>query len=266
MNKQKKSLSISTMLSTTLILTLSAFATYADKLIYSPKSAVAKLAAAKFSYFSESAAAKLSYSPESAPFNTKFKEWSAQWWQFMLSFPVAVNPLLDEKCVVGQRGSVWFLSGGDGFETSHTCTIPAGKSLFFPLLSLATIGDPYISADELRADIAPCLDTVTAVSVEVDDNSIIRFNKINKFRVKSEVFDVTLPEENLFSLVGDVPPGTYSPAVADGFYVMLKPLKVGDHTVHISAVMPGIKDYDACADPMSLDVTYTLTVVPVTLK
>ena len=47
---------------------------------------------------------------------------------------------------------------------------------------------------------------------------------------------------------------------------MLKPLKVGDHTVHVSAVMPGIKDYDACADPMSLDVTYTLTVVPVTLK
>ena len=272
MNKQKKSIRISTILSAMLILIFSVSTAYANKLIYPLKFASPKLgnssvlSAGKLSYFSKSTEANLFYSPESAPFHTNLSEWSAQWWQFMLSFPIGVNPLLDEKCVIGQRGSIWLLSGGDGFESSHTCTIPAGKSLFFPILSLSVIGDPYISVDELRADIAACIDTVTVASVEVDNHPIIRQNKIKKFRDKSKVFEVTLPEDNLFTLVGDVPPGTLYPAVADGFYVMLKPLKVGDHTIHIRAEMPGIMDHDICADPISIDATYSLTVVPVALK
>ena len=39
---------------------------------------------------------------------------TGQWWQFMLSTPASVNPLVDltrVDCIVGQRGSVWFLGG-----------------------------------------------------------------------------------------------------------------------------------------------------------
>jgi hypothetical protein len=38
-----------------------------------------------------------------------FKQLSAEWWQWSLSFPVSESPQLDvtgERCVVGQRGSV----------------------------------------------------------------------------------------------------------------------------------------------------------------
>jgi hypothetical protein len=63
-----------------------------------------------------------------------FEQLSAEWWQWALSIPVSENPLLDEtgeKCVVGQRGSEWFLAGNfAGGRTTRTCTVPEGKTLF----------------------------------------------------------------------------------------------------------------------------------------
>ena len=65
------------------------------------------------------------------------KSLSAQWWQWALSIPSSENPLLDttgEKCMVGQRGSTWFLAGlfGGGAPVIRTCTVPDNVNLFFP--------------------------------------------------------------------------------------------------------------------------------------
>ena len=57
---------------------------------------------------------------------------------------------------------------------------------------------------------------------------------------------------------GTVPAGIYSPAVADGVYVHLEPLRVGNHTLHFHA-----EDKDG---NIVQDVIYDLTVVPVLLK
>jgi hypothetical protein len=57
---------------------------------------------------------------------------------------------------------------------------------------------------------------------------------------------------------GGVPAGTYSPAVADGYYVRLNPLQVGNHTLRVRSKNPS-------AD-FTIDVTHKLTVVPVSLK
>ena len=61
------------------------------------------------------------------------KNLTAQWWQWVLSIPVFENPLLDqtgEKCVVGQRGPVWFLAGNfGGGETTRSCSVPEGNLL-----------------------------------------------------------------------------------------------------------------------------------------
>src|SRR5262245_29132534 len=49
---------------------------------------------------------------ESHPYGLTYGEWSAKWWQFVLSIPAPNNPLLrDDKCTVGQTGRVWFLTG-----------------------------------------------------------------------------------------------------------------------------------------------------------
>src|SRR2546430_13692006 len=45
------------------------------------------------------------FPPHSRPFHKTFPRWSAEWWQFVLSFPMPENPLLDstgEKCAIGR--------------------------------------------------------------------------------------------------------------------------------------------------------------------
>ena len=198
-----------------------------------------------------------------------FKQLSAEWWQWALSIPVSENPILDgtgEKCVVGQRGSVWFLAGNfGGGSTTRTCAVPEGKVLFFPVINSVNIDTPdvcgqgpdRIPVEDLRAVSAAFIDGAANLSVEVDGEPTG-----NLHRVQSKVFEVALPEDNVFddpcATLGGVPAGIYSPAIDDGFYVRLKPLGVGNHTVHIHAENPSAG--------FTLDVTYSLTVVPVLLK
>ncbi|MGE5087931.1 MAG: hypothetical protein ACM3QY_02305 [Candidatus Levyibacteriota bacterium] len=202
------------------------------------------------------------YLPQSAPFGTTLSEWTADWWQSVLSLPLNVNPLADEtgsSCMLGQRGAVWFLAGnfgGTAAPSTRSCSIPENVMLFFPVLNVVDINTTTQTANELRAETAPCLDAATELVVEVDHQPIAGL--YDKFRVRSTVFEVTMPDDNLFG----IPAGTYSPAIDDGFYVMLKPLAVGDHLIHIVGASAG------CAllpFEFSTDVTYHVTIVPVTL-
>jgi hypothetical protein len=198
-----------------------------------------------------------------------FKQLSAEWQQWALSIPPSINPQLDttgENCMVGQRGSVWFLAGTFGGGSAiRTCAVPEGKVLFFPVINMVNIDAPNVCGqgpdsvpvEDLRAANAAFIDGATNLSVEVDGEPIG-----NLHRVQSKVFEVALPEDNIFDApcasLGGVPAGIYSPAVDDGFYVQLEPLEVGNHTLHIQAENPSAG--------FTLDVTYNLTVVAVAQK
>jgi hypothetical protein len=140
--------------------------------------------------------------------------------------------------------------------------VPEDKLLFFPVINSVNIDTPNVcqgpasfSVKELRAFSAAFIDGATNLSVEVDGKPIR-----NLHRVQSKVFEVALPEENVFDALcaPGVPAGIYSPAVDDGFYVQLNPLKVGGHTLYFHAENP--------VAGFVQDVTYDLTVVPVLLK
>jgi len=49
---------------------------------------------------------------------------------------------------------------------------------------------------------------------------------------------VTVPDDNLVTFAGGpvVPAGTYGPQVADGYYLILKPLSAGQHTIFLHVV------------------------------
>jgi hypothetical protein len=200
-----------------------------------------------------------------------FEKLSAEWQQWALSIPTSANPQLDTsggKCVVGQRGSIWFLAGvfiGAPGTVTRVCSVPEGKALYFPVINSVQINVPDVcgqkdplSVGQLRSMAAATIDGATNLSVTVDSTPK------NLRRVKSEVFEVALPEENVFDSLcggpGSVPAGVYSPAVDDGFYVRLEPLDVGDHMLHFHAENP------SAVPPFTLDVTCKLTVVPVLLK
>jgi hypothetical protein len=202
--------------------------------------------------------------PISRVFAQSFEQLSAEWWQWALSIPASVNPQTDttgEDAIVGQHGPVWFLAGKFGGGTAtRTCSVPEGTQLFFPVINGVGInapgvcGGPLESVSDVRKDAAMGVDGEANLSVTLDGVAI----RIPP-RVQSKVFSVALPENNVFdSKRCNVPAGIYSPAAGDGFYVLLGPLSVGGHTVHFHAENP--------AGVLSQDVTYNLTVVPVSLK
>ena len=67
---------------------------------------------------------------------------SARWWQWAFSIPTGQNPLTDqngEDCMVGQRGSVWFLGTvvpvSPSTKATRACKVPEGTTLFFPVIN-----------------------------------------------------------------------------------------------------------------------------------
>jgi len=143
----------------------------------------------------------------------------------------------------------------------RTCTIPEGEWLFFPVINNYRNNSPGICGQtgsldvaQLRADVAPFIDAATNLSVHVDGRGE------NIVRTKSVAFATTLPADNIFVAPcggpSQSPPGVYSPSVDDGYYALLAPLSVGQHTLHIHGESSGFV----------LDVTYNLTIVPVSLK
>src|SRR4051794_32618169 len=181
--------------------------------------------------------------PQSNPFGASYGEWAARWWQWAYNQPVDTNPLFDQtgaNIANGQSGKVWFLAGviNDSGTATRTGTIPAGKALFFPIANfendnLAPFAPPHHpppSVPELRAGAKAVIDSATALEADVDGRSV---QDLPSYRHQSPVFSVTFPDNNIFQHFGfNVPQGTYSPFVDDGYYLMLAPLSEGQHTIH----------------------------------
>lgn len=200
------------------------------------------------------------FPPSTFPFGKSYGEWAAEWWQWVHAIPVTENPLFDEsgaKCMVGQRGPVWFLTGViniSGTVTRH-CAIPEGTALFMPLINITgAVGlDPETSVSALRDGTKFVIDLVTDLLADLDG---IPVRGVELLRFTSPAFSVTLPPDNFTLFQGNPAgvPGTYFPAVDDGFYIMFKPLSVGTHVLRIHAAIPSFD--------FVLDVTYHLTVLP----
>jgi hypothetical protein len=197
--------------------------------------------------------------PTSAsPYGHSYGEWGARWWQWVNSVPAAENPLLDETgvdCDSGQSGPVWFLAGV--LNESHTvtrdrCVVPAGKSLFFPILNVnAWVPDDGSTPDEVRAVSHYIMDHATALACSVDGTAL---EDLFSYRADTPAFLFTVPDG------GIKPAGTYGPAVADGYWLMLAPLPAGAHTIHFSGTLTFTKEADGFDFVFSLDITYHLTV------
>jgi hypothetical protein len=220
--------------------------------------------------------------PQASPYGGSYGEWAGRWWAWTLSFPVTADPAngtapLDSD----QSGPVWFLATAHGrFDGSipptvvaRQFTVPAGKALFFPVLT--TWADntecpvsnfDHFTPDELLALVMGAWDnllnphtycTVDGVEVKGLDDAIN-----SPYRVQSPAFSYTLAShDNLLATIfglSCIPDGmTIDPAVTDGEFLMLAPLSVGHHTIH------QVGSFGPVDHPFFLkDITYEIDVVP----
>ena len=170
-------------------------------------------------------------------FGATYGEWSARWWQWLLSIPAAINPNLDAtgaNCDQGQKNNeddVWFLAGTFGGSATRTCTIPAGKPIFFPLINTAVFkpvdGETLL---DLRRQASAFINSVSVLECTIDG---VALSNLFAFRVHSPSFSIDLPPGGL------VQGNATATVVSDGYWLLLSPLPPGPHTIHFRGATSG---------------------------
>jgi hypothetical protein len=166
---------------------------------------------------------------DSKPYGKSYADWSAIWWQWLLSIPKDKSPAGDstgENCGTNQQGPIWFLAGTFGGAAERTCTIPSGKAIMFSALNSECSYAEYPD-EKTESDLLECAktfqDQTTSAQVIINGTAI---ENLDKFRIQSPLFNVTLPENNVFGISSGP-----TQAVSDGLWVILKPLPVGEHKI-----------------------------------
>jgi hypothetical protein len=204
------------------------------------------------------------------PFGKSYTQWSEEWWQWALALPVEGHPFSEpftnDDCNSGQRAPVWFL-GISVLEdplVERSCNIPANMAVF--------IGLPNVECDSRTPDFPPDFGGQTAsvqrkcakfyadhidvdtLFCELDGDPVT--NDLRSFRFRSSQFTFVAPTPWIFGTKGG--PGT---AVSDGYYVMLKPLSKGNHTLRCGGAFHlSVAEGDPFDADFGFGNTYHLTV------
>ncbi|UQA60571.1 hypothetical protein [Polyangium aurulentum] len=214
---------------------------------------------------------------QATPFGASYEDWAATWWQWALAIPKAENPILGGPCELHQTGDVFFLAGTTGGASTRSCTIPAGKGIFFPIANHIYKNCPeyvgqmanYTCTDSMDVDL---LHDRTLLWATYDKDLLLEIDGVpvdglDEYNAHSEAFTETSSTnvaDRVFPACAGpieanscgVPVGTARAVVSDGYWAMLHPLPVGQHQIHFAATIyrPG--------NPFSLDVTYNIVVTP----
>jgi hypothetical protein len=197
--------------------------------------------------------------PQSNAFGKGYAQLAADWLEWAVAIPAETNPIVDPDgsfAAMGQSGKVWFLAGNFGGTTERTVTVPNGTALFFPIVNYFWVNTPEYGDDQwsdeqaakVRALLESIIDTSQDLVLEIDGRVI---SNVYNLRAYSEVGLCSIPDDNIFGIPFDPVPHE---CVVDGYWALLPPLSVGEHTIHFSGSVP--------ATAFSLDVTYHVTVKP----
>jgi hypothetical protein len=164
-----------------------------------------------------------------------YGQWSAAWWQWAANISEPNSPVTDDTgadCAVNQNGPVWFLAGTTEGSATRRCTVPPGKAILVPIINgeCSTVEGDGTTEAELRACAEDLMDHVTQTSASVDGTAIdLGPVSQGRFRFQSPLFTITFAPNNGFYPDGSVA-GT-GQAVADGFWLLIRPLPKGQHTI-----------------------------------
>ena len=188
------------------------------------------------------------FPPHSRPYGLGYADWSIRWWQRLYSITRENNPAIDDSgknCSQMQHGPVWFLAGTvESSTVVRVCSIPIGKATLFPIINSERSTAELQGATDLQLSecVVNDIDQTTNLDATIDG---FRIQDFNRYRILTPPFNVAICENNFLGQK----PGS-ARMVSDGFWILLKPMSVGQHMIHFSGMDPTLK----------LDVTYRVTV------
>ncbi len=203
-----------------------------------------------------------------------YGELNAEWWKWAFSMPYDEDhPLFDDSPPESSDsneelpGKVLFL--GSSFmpgedpsvtEVDREISISPGTWIFIPLFNVeaSTIEGNGETEEELQGVADSYMDDVTIVSVEIDG---VPVENPEQYVSPSGLFQFgPLPDDNVLEVAYGLEDteGEVSDSAANGYYLMLRPLRRGEHEIHFVAEYTN----PDTGDVWTQDVTYTITVEP----
>ena len=167
------------------------------------------------------------------PYGTSRTIWTEKWWLWLHSIPKPVNPANDttgEQCAKNQiEPNMWFLAGTFGKLVKRTCLVPSNRAILFPIINsvhLLSESLSFKSDSDLEAKVRNEADNVIEMNLTIDG---LQLSDLKKYRIYTRAFDIITPEDNIWG----VKPGK-TRAAADGYWIFLKPLPKGMHTLQFN--------------------------------
>lgn len=182
---------------------------------------------------------------DARPYGTDMATWGERASRWVYGQPYDRSPLFDptgENCDVAQRGPVWYvarIAGPPVFSGTRECAVPRGRSL---LLYIGAVVDTYPCPafpdfrpapgqslyDFLAADAKFWMDTVDFLSVTIDGRPV---RDVMSYRYASDDLFWIKGDPSLAEPFDPCITGRWQKAVVDGFFLMVKPLRPGGHTI-----------------------------------
>ena len=186
------------------------------------------------------------FSIHDLPYGQPYDNWVAKYWNWDLSIPTDPSTgrfagLSDNGCLIHEEDSVIMLvDTAAGGIINQVCEISADRGILFPIwtgeCSRADIGYENASFEELSKcardfDLGKVsglvkIDNIPVAKLDVVDYTTSNIENVTE--INTGLFNLTLPLDTH----GVAPKTGTFPAAAHGWFVFLKPLPLGEHTIY----------------------------------
>lgn len=203
-------------------------------------------------------------SPTEEHYGKTYEEWAGEWSKWVYELPLdedCSDPISDptgELCATYQdpESPVFFLTGNFGGKTTREdCVIPEGKALFMPVIITwhdngGVPEDIQLTDEQLQDSSMGETAGIEEVAFEVDGYSV----DLDPFLIEAAPYSYTIPREpNIYSCQGGTGvTGSYD-GYSNGYFVLLPPLRHGEHTVAFSATTATGFNLNVSYDPLIVE-------------
>jgi hypothetical protein len=208
---------------------------------------------------------------DEVPFGKPYEDWVQDWWKWNAAIPgdpvTTFAGVKENGCLINNDGPVAMLiDPAIGGQHHQKCEISSNQGILIPawsaLCSGATKGNENKSFKELsecarqynlgKVTVNAWVDNKPLAQVKAEDYKTI--NLINATELYTKGFNITTPENS--NLAVDYP-GTHL-GTTHGWYIFLKPLPPGEHTVRY---VNDVRETTLGAgNTNNADITYSLNV------
>jgi hypothetical protein len=176
---------------------------------------------------------KLVFTSTDEPYGMTYGAWTVEWWKWILGIPKVTNPATDTSGTfagINQNGrNVFFLAGKLAEAMveipKRSSVIPANKSILFPIINCEsnTLEYPELQTDkDILERVQSDENTITQKECCLDGIEIVPERVLSD----PKIFEIEMIKDNLFDAKCGI-----TLASADGYWVFLKPLSRGPHSI-----------------------------------